>query len=165
MSDMDQPQKPDAKHRLQASREALIHQLMPATRPSAAAREIARREAGPEPVRSSRVIDVAPAQSPDEEDRDASTGFLSVAKHSIRSWWEYHPARAAGAIAQPLIEEYAQRRPFKLLGIAAGVGATFVVVKPWRLVSVGGLAVAALKSSHVSKFALTMLMSRGKKNR
>ena len=40
---------------------------------------------------------------------------------------------------------------------AAGVGAAVVVVKPWRLVSVGSLAVAALKSSQASSFVLSLI--------
>jgi len=88
--------------------------------------------------------------------------MLSVARDALHSWWQFHPARTAVAIAQPVLAEYAHRRPLKLLGIAAGVGATLVVVRPWKLVSVGGLAVTALKSSQVSSLALSMLASRQK---
>jgi hypothetical protein len=61
-----------------------------------------------------------------------------------------------------VLAEYARQRPLKLVGIAAGLGALLVVTRPWRLVSLGGLAVAALKSSQVSNFALSFLSSRNK---
>jgi ElaB/YqjD/DUF883 family membrane-anchored ribosome-binding protein len=48
-------------------------------------------------------------------------------------------------IFQPVVTGYAKSNPFKTLGIAAGIGAAVVVLKPWRLITLGSL-IAVLKS-------------------
>lgn len=75
-------------------------------------------------------------------------------KYATRTWWHRHPASAVVELAQPLLEDYAQAHPFKLLGFSAGAGAALVVIRPWRLVSVGVL-LTALKSSGLSSALLS----------
>lgn len=48
-------------------------------------------------------------------------------------------------IFQPVVTGYAATNPMKTLGIAAGIGAAIVVLKPWRLITVGSL-LALLKA-------------------
>ena len=60
-------------------------------------------------------------------------------------------------IGRPFLDNYARDKPVQLLGIAAGVGAAAVLVKPWRLVSVTGLAIAVLKSTKLSSTLLSLL--------
>jgi hypothetical protein len=48
-------------------------------------------------------------------------------------------------IFQPVVTGYATKNPMKTLGIAAGIGAAIVVLKPWRLITLGSL-IAVLKS-------------------
>jgi ElaB/YqjD/DUF883 family membrane-anchored ribosome-binding protein len=49
-------------------------------------------------------------------------------------------------VLQPVIADYAKSNPLKTLGIAAGVGAAIVVLKPWRLITLGSmLAVLRLR--------------------
>jgi ElaB/YqjD/DUF883 family membrane-anchored ribosome-binding protein len=48
-------------------------------------------------------------------------------------------------ILQPVVASYAKSNPLKTLGIAAGVGAAVVIVKPWRLMTLGSL-LAVLKA-------------------
>lgn len=48
-------------------------------------------------------------------------------------------------VFQPIVTDYAKANPMKTLGIAAGIGATIVVLKPWRLITIGSL-LAVLKS-------------------
>lgn len=48
-------------------------------------------------------------------------------------------------IFQPVVTDYAKSNPMKILGIAAGLGAAIVVLKPWRLITIGSL-LAVLKS-------------------
>jgi hypothetical protein len=67
-------------------------------------------------------------------------------QYAVRNWWYRHPASAVADLAQPLLHDYAQAHPFKLLLISAGVGAAAVVLRPWRMVSAGVL-LAAVKSS------------------
>lgn len=47
----------------------------------------------------------------------------------------------------PVVASYAKTNPMKTLGIAAGVGAAMVVLKPWRLITLGSL-LAILKSGY-----------------
>lgn len=92
-----------------------------------------------------------------DEPQERSTGFLSVVRNAVRSWWHYHPANVALDVARPMIGRYAQQQPFKLLAISAGIGAAAVVLRPWRLVSLGGIALAAVKSSGLSNLVLSMI--------
>ena len=48
-------------------------------------------------------------------------------------------------ILQPVVASYAKSNPVKTLGIAAGLGAAIVVLKPWRLITLGSL-LALLKA-------------------
>ena len=86
-----------------------------------------------------------------------------ILKKGVVTWWDPHPAHIAVDVATPFVSKYARRYPAKVLGIAAGVGAAAVVLKPWRLVSVGGLLLATMKSSDVSKIVLSM-MSESRKS-
>ena len=88
------------------------------------------------------------------------SGTWQVIKLSLNGWWRHHPANVALAIATPLLRRYANREPFKLLAISAGVGAAVVLSKPWRLISVGGFAVATLKSSEFSALVASLLTSK-----
>ena len=170
MSEAVGPVEPTAKQRLQATRQALMHELVPSTKAEPATRRgpIETPVTGQVAGQAARRATIAPVASqasaaPDASDaRRTASGWLSVARHSVRAWWEFHPVRVVGVVAQPVLAEYARQRPLKLVGIAAGVGALVIVTRPWRLVSVGGLAVAALKSSQVSNFALTFLSNRKK---
>lgn len=145
-----------AKQRLEASRQALVEQLRRPERRQSALRAAAGRT--PRVEHDATVAEQTAEH--DSSDRRNGSGLWSAMRHSINAWWQFHPARAAGAIARPFLEEYAERKPFKLLGIAAGVGALVAVTRPWRLVSVGGLAIAALKSSQASSLALSLLNAR-----
>ncbi len=87
----------------------------------------------------------------------SSYGTLNIIRRALRVWWHRHPASAAIELASPLLSDYAGVHPFKLLGISAGAGAAIVVLRPWRMVSVGGLLVAAVKSSGLSNVLLSML--------
>ncbi|MCS4511081.1 hypothetical protein [Xylophilus ampelinus] len=145
-----------AKERLQASREALVNQL---TKPKKPSRIAAPAQRGDTSVDFDERIGGEQVSPPVKQVsvRERAVNIWSAAKYGVRAWWEFHPVRAAGAVAEPLLADYAERRPFRLLGIAAGVGATVVVAKPWRLVSIGGLAVAVLKSSQASSFVLSLI--------
>lgn len=83
-----------------------------------------------------------------------SGGTWSLIKYAVRGWWYRHPASAVAELARPLLEDYAQAHPFKLLGFSAGAGAAVVVLRPWRMVSVGVL-LTALKSSGLSRALLS----------
>ena len=85
------------------------------------------------------------------------SGTWQILIQAVRAWWQHHPAHLAVDIGRPFLNKYAQDKPMQLLGIAAGVGAAVVLIKPWRLVSLTGLAVAAFKSTNLSSTLLSML--------
>lgn len=89
-----------------------------------------------------------------------SSDTLRLLKRALSTWWRHHPANFALSVAQPLLGRYASQSPFRLLAISAGVGAALVIVKPWRLMSMGGIALATLKSSQFSGLLMSMLSSR-----
>jgi hypothetical protein len=179
----------EAKRELQASREALMHQMVPSTRarrtssasqPKASSGAVEARLSGagkqvppPSPPARARLandkalsvhVDHA-AAIPRRITRSRSqvSSTFGIVRHAFNAWWQFHPARAMGAIAEPFIEEFAERRPFRLLAISMVAGAAIAVVRPWRLISVGGIALAALKSSRVSSAALNFMADKARR--
>jgi hypothetical protein len=90
-----------------------------------------------------------------EEERQGVAGWFGHLKRALGTWWRHHPAHMGVELATPMLSSYAHRKPVQYLAIAAAVGAVIVVARPWRLITVGGLLAALLKSSQVS----TLLMS------
>ena len=90
-------------------------------------------------------------------DQDSAGGKWGAFKRAARTWWHHHPANVALDLATPVVGDYARKHPFKVLGIAAGVGAVAIVLKPWRLVSLGGILLATMKSSDITGMVLSML--------
>ena len=84
-------------------------------------------------------------------------------RRAVHVWWHHHPAQLALALTRPALNRYADKRPLRLLGLAAGAGAAVVWIRPWRLVSITGLVLAALKSSEVSTLVLSLLYRPTKK--
>lgn len=80
-----------------------------------------------------------------------------VVQRAIRVWWHNHPANLALEVSRPVLGKYAKEEPLKLLGISVIAGAAIALLKPWRLISVTGLGVAALKSSQASGLLLSLL--------
>jgi hypothetical protein len=93
------------------------------------------------------------------ESGEGSGGKWGAFKHAARTWWQHHPVHVALDVAKPVIGRYAAEKPFTLLAIAVGVGAAAVVLRPWKLVSLGGLLLATLKSSGLSNVVLSVLYS------
>ncbi len=87
----------------------------------------------------------------------SGAGSWSAIKHAARVWWQHHPAQLAVNLARPALGRYAEEKPLQLLGIAAGVGAAAVVLRPWRLVSLTGLVFAALKTSDLPVLLMSIL--------
>jgi hypothetical protein len=121
-----------AQQRLEASRQAIVRDMNHED-PSNDGPE---SESNPEDIAESGV--------------DASSGSWDLIRQVARSWWQSHPARLALDVGTPLLQGYAEKQPVKLLGIAAATGAAVVLLRPWRLISLTGLALALIKSSEVS---------------
>lgn len=92
--------------------------------------------------------------------RPVLQGMPGRLKQALRSWWYHHPASVAVELVRPILGDYASAHPFKLLALSASVGAAAVWVRPWRMVSMGGLALAGLKSSGLSGMVLSLLTNR-----
>jgi len=73
-----------------------------------------------------------------------------MARGMARHWWQRHPLHAAGQLARPVLEKYAQQEPLKLVAVAAAVGAAVVLTRPWRLLSASALVASALKTSELA---------------
>ena len=84
-------------------------------------------------------------------------GAWQVITEAAMAGWQHHPVHIAVDIGRPFLVKYARDKPMQLLGIAAGIGAGAVLVKPWRLVSLTGLALAAFKSTNLSSTLLSLL--------
>lgn len=78
-----------------------------------------------------------------------------------REWWRQHPARGALELATPALSAYARRRPARFLGIAVVTGAVFMLTRPWRLLSVTGIALALLKSSQLPAMVMSAVSAAG----
>jgi hypothetical protein len=83
-------------------------------------------------------------------------GLWSKLRFLGRSWWRNHPANYAVQIVRPSLDDYAAKQPFKLVGIAAAVGAVAVLIRPWRVLPMTALLLAPLKSSGFTSTAVTL---------
>ncbi len=123
------------QERLERSRKAL-------------ARQFARRRGAPEMVEDDDHFDEAAVPTP---------GFVGSVTRAARLWWRHHPVHTAVDFARPALEDYAQQQPLKLVGIAAGTGAALTLLKYWKVLSIGGIAVAMLKSSDLTGTLRTLI--------
>lgn len=98
--------------------------------------------------------------SPDMPATAPSRSAWQTVQRALRVWWYNHPAQLALELGKPVLSRYAQEKPLQLLGISAAAGVAIVLLKPWRLVSVTSLAMAAIKSSQVSGVLLSLLTTQ-----
>ena len=87
---------------------------------------------------------------------NTSSFWPSALARAVRTWWRHHPVSMAVDVAKPVVGRYAKGHPFKLLGVAAAAGAAIVLVRPWRLLSVGGILLAAVKSAAVPSVLMSL---------
>jgi len=101
--------------------------------------------------------DSSDGQATDSRGDTERSSTWQVLTQAVAVWWRHHPVHLVIDIGRPFLNNYARDKPLQLLGIAAGAGAAAVLVKPWRLVSVTGLAVAVLRSTKLSSTLLSLL--------
>lgn len=87
-----------------------------------------------------------------------SAGGDSPPPHAQRHW-QRPQAPLLVRLVTPLLAHWGRRHPMALLGIGVAAGVLLVLARPWRLVSVTGLLLAALKSPHLASLAMNLLAS------
>lgn len=135
----------DASDKLDRNRQAILDYV---------ARRERRHDPREEPPRaraaSSHADPAAYDYAGDEEPPDPASGWIGHLLHALRTWWRYHPAHMAVDIAEPLLQQYARRKPMQMVGISFAAGAALMFMRPWKLISVTTIIVALLKSSQLS---------------
>lgn len=114
---------------------------------------------------SASHFDPESARNNSEENahRNDKNGALSLAQHALRAWWQHHPANLVVDIVRPVLSQYAEKKPVRLLAIAAGIGAVLVLLKPWRMVTPSGFLLGTLKSSGLSNMLLSLFSGINRK--
>ena len=135
---MSESSELSARERLALSRQAIIRQMNHESAEPAPTNEAARPEI------------------------DASASTWHLGRQVVRAWWRNHPANLALDVARPVISSYAQGHPFQLLCISAGLGAAVVLLRPWRLMSLTGVLMAAVKSPQLSGVVSSLLSGAGR---
>jgi len=92
-------------------------------------------------------------------------GLWRTVRRASSAWWRSHPAHLAVDVCHPMFEKYARENPLKLVGVAAAVGAAVVIAKPWRLISVTSVLVAAMRSTQMSSLVASFLSSTSERPR
>jgi hypothetical protein len=141
----------DAGDRLARSRLAIIEQVQRKDRRAGGNREREREHA------RAQQRERGEPEGPHDEDDEGVAGWFGGLKHALGTWWRHHPAHMGVELVTPLLATYARRKPFQFLGIAVAAGAVIAVARPWRLITVGGLLAAVLKSSQVSGLLMSAL--------
>jgi hypothetical protein len=135
----------DASDKLDRNRQAILDYV---------ARRERRHDPREEPPRpqaaGSYADDRAYGDGGEEEHPDPGSGWMGHLLHALRTWWRYHPAHMAVDLAEPLLQQYARRKPMQMLGISFAAGALLTFMRPWKLISVTTVIVALLKSSQLS---------------
>ncbi len=133
--------RPDASEQLARTRLAILEYLQQ-RQPGAAA--------------NANADSAGTGASPSPQDEGSRWSGL---REAGRRYWQGHRARLVVRLATPLLAHWGRRHPLALVGIAAAAGVLLVLARPWRLVSVTGLLLAALKSPQLASLAMTLLAS------
>lgn len=123
----------------------------------AASRQAIVRDMNGEAPESDRTGQTGASEDIRESGIDASSGSWDLIKQVAASWWRSHPAHLALDVTKPLVQDFAREQPVKLLGIAAATGAALVLLRPWRLISLTGVALALFKSTEVSGIVQSLM--------
>ena len=86
-----------------------------------------------------------------------SGGAFSRVKRAAKSYWRHHPARMGLQMAKPVLSDYARQHPATYISVAAVAGAIFMIARPWRLISAGGVLLALAKSPQFAGVLMSAL--------
>jgi hypothetical protein len=143
-----------AKRRLENSRRALMQNMV---RQHGAAAGQAPGAGGTDDEPAGADAASAEAAAAAGAASEGVKGLWRTLRRTAKAWWRSHPAHLAVELGQPMLDRYAATHPLKLLAISAAVGGAVVLAKPWRLISVTGLLIAALRSTQVSGLMSSLL--------
>lgn len=136
---------PSPKERLALSRAALL---------AAMGYRSTGAPSGPQLVRiaKARSRSAAHADDPASEGLGSFAGKVEakVERSVLGRWWRRSHLSTAVELGTPFLQEYAARHPAKLMAGAAGVGSLVVLVKPWRLLSVGMVVGLLVRSTNLA---------------
>jgi hypothetical protein len=100
---------------------------------------------------ASPVVDIALAKHP--------SFWIMLGKKLAARWWSNNPMNMALQIADPVLRPYAKRNPAMVVGVAAGAGAVFYVLRPWRLLSVTSVAMLFIRAPKIPTLALHLVQA------
>ncbi|KQP37426.1 hypothetical protein [Pseudorhodoferax sp. Leaf274] len=118
--------QPTPRERLELTRNALARQLARRRRPG------------------------LPAEDPELAQQQ---GMVPRMRRAARVWWHSHPIHNAVDFARPALQDYADDKPYRLVGMAAGAGAALALLRVWHLLPLTGVAFALMKSSDLKATA------------
>ncbi len=150
------PSIDSARRRLEDSRRALMRNMM-RHRTSAQSENDEPAHEGSAPSGAYASSDQAAAAA--GASSEGLKGLWRTLRRTARAWWRSHPAHLALEVGEPLLGKYAAANPKKLLAISAAIGGAVVLAKPWRLISVTGLLIAALRSTQMSGLLASLISS------
>ncbi|SEK08857.1 MULTISPECIES: hypothetical protein [unclassified Variovorax] len=73
-----------------------------------------------------------------------------VERSVLGRWWRRSHLSTIAELGTPFLQDYASRHPKKLMAYAAGTGSLIVLVKPWRLLSVGMVVGLLVRSTNLA---------------
>lgn len=142
---------PGAKEKLARSRAALLAAMgyrSTGTQPRSLAEPQTDSPADPQWTRAEKEHRRAPSAS-----SAFSARIESKVEHSVLGrWWRRSHLSTAAELGTPFLQHYAARHPAKLMAYAAGTGSLIVLVKPWRLLSVGMVVGLLVRSTDLAGF-------------
>lgn len=94
-----------------------------------------------------------------KRDSDADFEWSALLSSAASAWWDEHPMRAGASVLRLATEEFARRKPLTTVGVAALLGAGFVAMRPWRMVSARALAMRLVQGSNLAIVAASTLAS------
>lgn len=73
-----------------------------------------------------------------------------IERSMVGSWWRRSHLSTVTELGRPFLQDYAARHPGKLMAYAAGAGSLIVLVKPWRLLSLGMIVGLVVRSTDIA---------------
>lgn len=76
-----------------------------------------------------------------------------LARRVFLRWWSAHPASAVLELSADKARDCARRHPGKSVAVALAGGALLIYARPWRMLTLGGAAIALARSRGLAQVA------------